>query len=106
MLVMRRSFLGCAAGVGMLAAMPAIGASASPKLTVGAKDCLLVIDVQRCFTQGGTLAVPKGDEVVPLINQISKGFKNVVLTQDWHTPGHASFASSHKGKKPFETTKM
>ncbi len=101
MQTMRRQFLGCVAA---MAAMPAWAAGG--KLAVGPKDVLLVIDVQRCFTQGGTLAVPKGDEVVPLINDIAKNFRNVVLTQDWHTPGHASFASSHAGKKPFETTKM
>ena len=52
---------------------------------------------------GGSLAVAKGDEIVPLINKIAKSFQNVVLTQDWHTPGHISFASSHPGKKPFES---
>ncbi len=45
-----------------------------------------------------------GDKVVPVINAIAKKFADVVMTQDWHTPGHISFASSHSGKKPFETT--
>ena len=66
----------------------------------------IVVDVQNCFTPGGSLAVEGGDEIVPLINKIAKGFQNVVLTQDWHTPGHISFASSHPGKKPFETIKL
>jgi nicotinamidase/pyrazinamidase len=72
----------------------------------GASDALIVIDVQNCFTPGGSLAVPKGDEVVPVINRIARSFRWVVLTQDWHTPDHASFASSHAGKKPFDVTKM
>jgi nicotinamidase/pyrazinamidase len=76
------------------------------KYVLSDKDCLLVIDVQKCFIKGGTLEVPKGDEVVPLINTVAKQFKNVVMTQDWHTPGHISFASTHAGKKPFEMTKL
>jgi nicotinamidase/pyrazinamidase len=67
------------------------------------KSALLVIDVQNCFLPGGSLAVKDGEEVVPVINRIAKGFANVVLTQDWHTVGHTSFASAHPGKKPFET---
>lgn len=65
--------------------------------------CLLVVDVQNDFCPGGALAVPKGDEVVPVINRLAARFDSVVLTQDWHPRGHASFASSHPGKKPFET---
>ena len=71
-----------------------------------AKSALIVVDVQNCFVTGGTLPVKGGEEVVPVINRIAGGFKNIVVTQDWHTPGHASFASSHAGKKPFETTKL
>ena len=66
-------------------------------------SCLIVVDVQNDFCPGGALAVPKGDEVVPVINRLAARFENVVLTQDWHPRGHASFASSHPGKKPFET---
>ena len=62
--------------------------------------------MQNCFLPGGSLAVAKGDEIVPLINKIAKSFQNVVLTQDWHTPGHISFASAHEGKKPFESVKL
>lgn len=65
--------------------------------------CLIVVDVQEDFLPGGALAVPHGDEVVPLINELGGRFANVVLTQDWHPRGHVSFASSHPGKKPFET---
>ncbi|MCA6097738.1 bifunctional nicotinamidase/pyrazinamidase [Bradyrhizobium australafricanum] len=65
-------------------------------------SALLVIDVQNCFLPGGSLAVKDGEQVVPVINRIAKSFANVVMTQDWHTPGHISFASTHSGKKPFE----
>jgi len=50
--------------------------------------------------------VKEGDQIIPLINRLATGFEHVVLTQDWHTPGHVSFASSHPGKKPFETTQL
>ena len=66
-------------------------------------SALLVIDVQNCFLPGGSLAVKDGEQVVPIINKMAKSFANVVMTQDWHTPGHISFASAHSGKKPFET---
>ncbi len=67
-----------------------------------ADDCLLIIDVQRDFCADGALAVPDGDAVVPVINELSNRFKTVVLTQDWHPPGHSSFASEHAGKAPFD----
>jgi nicotinamidase/pyrazinamidase len=73
---------------------------------VGRKDCLLVVDVQRDFTRGGSLEVADGDAVVPLVNQVARLFVNVVVTQDWHTPAHASFASQHPGRQPFETIEM
>lgn len=69
-------------------------------------DILIVIDVQNDFCPGGNLAVPGGDEVVPLINRLAHGFAHVVLTQDWHPAGHSSFASSHPGKNPFEMIDM
>jgi nicotinamidase/pyrazinamidase len=68
--------------------------------------CLIVVDVQNDFIPGGALAVPNGDEVVPVINRLAARFENVVLTQDWHPRRHASFASSHPGKKPFETIEL
>src|SRR5262249_361504 len=69
-------------------------------------DALLVIDVQNCFVPGGSLAGKGGDEMVALINRLAKSFHNVVLTQDWHTADHVSFASQHQGKKPFETIQL
>ena len=70
--------------------------------TTGERDVLLVVDIQNDFCPGGNLAVPRGDEVVPLINALAVKFAHVVLTQDWHPPGHLSFASSHPGKKPYD----
>ena len=69
-------------------------------------DCLIIVDVQNDFCPGGALEVKHGDEVVPLVNQLARKFENVVVTQDWHTPGHISFASSHAGRKPFETKRL
>jgi nicotinamidase/pyrazinamidase len=68
--------------------------------------CLVVVDAQNDFMPGGALAVPGGDEVVPVINRLAARFENVVLTQDWHPRGHASFASSHPGRKPFEKIRL
>ncbi|TBR21630.1 MAG: isochorismatase family protein, partial [Reyranella sp.] len=84
------------------------GGAASPVLAAdsvkpGANSALIVIDVQNCFIDGGTLPVKGGAEVVPIINKLAGSFQNIVVTQDWHTPGHASFASAHTAKKPFET---
>jgi len=66
-------------------------------------DALIVVDVQNDFVRGGALAVPDGEMIVPLVNRLMGAFAQVVLTQDWHPAGHASFASSHPGAKPFQT---
>jgi nicotinamidase/pyrazinamidase len=79
---------------------------AADKIKPTASSALIVVDVQNCFLPGGSLAVKEGDQVVPVINRIAKGFENVVMTQDWHTPHHISFASTHPGKKPFEVIKL
>ena len=79
---------------------------ADGKPRLGPKDVLIVVDVQNDFCPGGRLAVPKGDEVVPLVNELAKHFENVVLTQDWHPSGHNSFATSHPGTKPFDSIKL
>lgn len=65
-------------------------------------DVLLVVDVQNDFCPGGSLAVPAGDEIVPLVNRLVGRFQHVVLTQDWHPAGHSSFASANPGQKPFD----
>jgi nicotinamidase/pyrazinamidase len=67
---------------------------------------LIVIDVQNDFCPGGALAVPRGDEVVGPINRLIENFSAVVLTQDWHPAGHASFASSHPGAAPFSSIEV
>jgi nicotinamidase/pyrazinamidase len=86
-----------------LTAVAARSVWAAPSIKIDDASALLVIDVQNCFLPGGSLAVKEGDQVVPVINKLAKGFTNVVMTQDWHTVGHVSFASVHAGKKPFET---
>jgi nicotinamidase/pyrazinamidase len=70
------------------------------------QDLLLVIDVQNDFLPGGALAVPDGHAIVPLVNSLARRFQHVALTQDWHPPGHLSFASSHAGKTPFSQTNL
>lgn len=69
-------------------------------------DCLLIIDVQNDFCADGALAVPDGDAVVSVINELGDQFKNVVATQDWHPAGHSSFASVHDGRSPLEQIDM
>jgi nicotinamidase/pyrazinamidase len=66
------------------------------------RDVLLVVDAQNDFCPGGALAVPEGDQVVPLVNRLAQRFAHVILTQDWHPRGHRSFASSYSGKKPYD----
>jgi nicotinamidase/pyrazinamidase len=70
------------------------------------REILLVIDVQNDFCPGGALAVPQGDEIILAVNRLAASYAHVILTQDWHPPGHASFASSHPGKHPFETIEV
>ena len=76
------------------------------KLPIGPSSTLIVVDVQNCFVDGGTLPVAHGVEVIPVINGIAPLFENIVVTQDWHTKGHSSFASSHQGKKPFDVVSL
>jgi|SRR5690242_7443168 len=100
----RRDVLKLAVAAGAVAmASPAL---AQAKIKPGPQDVLLVVDVQNCFVPGGNLPVKEGDQIVPLINRLAKAYEHVVLTQDWHTPGHVSFASSHPGKKPFDTISL
>ena len=69
-------------------------------------DVLLLVDVQRDFCAGGALAVPDGDDIVPIVNRLAQSFDNVILTQDWHPSDHQSFASRHPGEKPFDEIGM
>jgi nicotinamidase/pyrazinamidase len=70
------------------------------------QDALIVIDVQNDFCPGGALAVADGDAVIETIHRIAPHFEHVILTQDWHTPHHSSFASSHAGKQRYEQIEM
>jgi nicotinamidase/pyrazinamidase len=69
-------------------------------------DVLLVVDLQYDFLPGGALAVTDGDRIVAPIARLLPAFETVVATQDFHPPGHASFASSHPGRRPFESMEL
>jgi nicotinamidase/pyrazinamidase len=69
----------------------------------GNDEVLLVVDPQNDFCPGGALAVPHGDEIMPLVNRLAADFAHVVVTQDWHPPGHASFASVYPSRRPYDT---
>lgn len=69
-------------------------------------DALIVVDVQNDFCPGGSLPVPGGDQVVPVLNRVMELFPVVVASQDWHPRGHVSFASSHPGRAPFEEIEL
>jgi nicotinamidase/pyrazinamidase len=101
----RRSLLKSTAALSLLGATGTLFA-ASSRLKPNDKSALIVIDVQNCFVDGGTLPVKGGAEVVPVINKLADSFENIVVTQDWHTQGHASFASAHPGQKPFSSIKL
>ncbi|MGJ3702594.1 bifunctional nicotinamidase/pyrazinamidase [Variovorax sp. OV700] len=100
----RRSLLKSTAALSLLGATGTLFAAS--KLKPNDKSALIVIDVQNCFVDGGTLPVKGGAEVVPVINKLAESFENIVVTQDWHTQGHASFASAHAGQKPFSSIKL
>jgi Amidases related to nicotinamidase len=68
-------------------------------MPISSRTALLVIDVQNDFIPGGHLPVPEGDRIVPLINRLGARFTQVIIAQDWHPAGHASFASSHPGPR-------
>lgn len=63
---------------------------------------LVIVDIQNDFLPGGALAVPEGDQIIPIVNSLLPRFELIVATQDWHPPGHASFAANHPGRKPYE----
>jgi nicotinamidase/pyrazinamidase len=75
-------------------------------MQITSEDVLIVVDVQNDFCAGGALAVADGDAVIPVIHRVAPRFDHVILTQDWHTARHYSFASAHAGKKPFEQVEM
>lgn len=67
---------------------------------------LIIVDVQKDFCKNGNLAVPQGDDVVPVINELQKKYEVVVATQDFHPQNHGSFASNNEGKKPGDMGKL
>lgn len=67
---------------------------------------LLLIDIQNDFLPGGALAVPGGDGIIPIVNELMSGFDLIVATQDWHPPDHGSFAANHPGKAVFESVDL
>ena len=69
-------------------------------------DILGLVDVQPTFMPGGELAVADGDAIVPIVNRMLGRFDHAFATQDWHPPGHASFASAHPGRRPYDTIPM
>lgn len=71
-----------------------------------ATDILGLVDVQPTFMPGGELPVADGDQIVPVINRLLDRFVHAFATQDWHPPGHSSFASAHPGRQPFEAIDM
>lgn len=71
-------------------------------MTTMATTALVIIDVQADFCAGGALPVPDAEAILPVVNGLVREFAYVVLTQDWHPPGHVSFASSHPGRRPFD----
>ena len=79
---------------------------ASDNIRIKKNSALIVVDVQNCFLEGGTLPVKGGREIIPIINQLIPMFQNVIVTQDWHPSGHISFASSHKNKDPFDSLSL
>jgi nicotinamidase/pyrazinamidase len=102
----RRRFLQGATGAGLLLVAGLPSGLRAQGVKPDGRAALIVVDVQNCFLPGGTLPVKDGDQVIPVINRLATVFPNVIVTQDWHTPRHASFASAHDGKKPFETTDL
>lgn len=67
---------------------------------------LILVDLQNDFLPGGALAVPDGDQVIPIANRAQPIFQVVVASQDWHPADHGSFAASHPGKLPGEEIEM
>ncbi len=69
-------------------------------------DVLIVTAPQRDFCLGGALAVPHGDEIMAAVNRLARRFAHVVITQEWHSAGHTSFASAHVGRAPLDTVEL
>ncbi len=77
-------------------------------MRIDPRTALIVVDVQPDFLPGGPLAVADGDAILALLADLLRGrrFAHVAATQDWHPPGHVSFASSHPGRAPFDRIEL
>jgi nicotinamidase/pyrazinamidase len=93
----------CAAAASLIDSLCRVAMEHEGGMIAADYDVLIVVDPQIDFCPGGALAVPHGDEIVPAVNRLAREARHVILTQDWHPPDHASFASSHAGRQPFET---
>jgi nicotinamidase/pyrazinamidase len=69
-------------------------------------DVLGLIDIQPTFMPEGELPVVAGDAIIPVVNRLLQRFDHAFATQDWHPAGHASFASAHPGRQPYDTIEM
>lgn len=69
-------------------------------------NALILVDLQQDFLPGGALAVPEGDQVVPVANDVVGQFELVIATRDWHPANHASFAANHRGQQPGEVIEL
>ncbi|RLD63498.1 MAG: bifunctional nicotinamidase/pyrazinamidase [Bacteroidetes bacterium] len=67
---------------------------------------LVIVDVQNDFFEGGALAVPESNSIIPVVNNIIDKFDKIVFTKDWHPAKHKSFAANHKNKKVFDLIKL
>lgn len=67
---------------------------------------LILIDLQIDFCPGGALAVPQGDEIIPLANRLMEHFDLIIATQDWHPAKHGSFAANHPWRKPGQVIQL
>ncbi len=63
---------------------------------------LIIVDIQNDFCPGGALPVNRADEIIPLVNTLSRKFATVAVTQDWHPSNHVSFASNHEGMNVYD----
>lgn len=78
----------------------------SPELSSSGRDALILVDLQKDFLPGGSLAVPDGDQVIPVANRLQELFEIVVASRDWHPPEHCSFAASHPGTRPGDQVRV
>jgi nicotinamidase/pyrazinamidase len=106
MIMERRDFLRSAVAGALAVSMASRAHAQAARRKPGPRDVLLVVDIQNDFMPGGALPVNEGDTIIPLVNTLAAGFQHVILTQDWHTPSHVSFASFHSGKKAFEAVSL